>query len=209
MVMQILSVFNFRKVEEGSFRFCGREVDQDAESNIMIRCKSSVENVLLINFETKGRNNNDKATQGEIGQLRSVVGSLAWVGRHCRPAIRYAVSRLQFIATAASVKDLTYANKLLQDAKADSDLGIVYKGKGFDWHNAVLVTITDASFAGEKTYRRRSRFPEKKSERTHHCVSRSRYLGFCQGQHAYHWLEIEYDQTYTSINVQRGNPIYD
>ena len=85
MIQKILNTFSIRKVEENSFRFCGREIEQDADGNITVTCKSSVENVLPVNFDSKGRKGTDKATPGEIGQLRSVIGSLAWVCRQCRP----------------------------------------------------------------------------------------------------------------------------
>ena len=54
------------------------------------------------------------------------------------------------MAHAAQVKDLQFANKTLQQAKEHSDKGLFFKARAFDWHKAVIVTITDASFAGEK-----------------------------------------------------------
>ena len=105
MIQRILKTFSIRKIEQDAFRFCGREIEQDVEGTITVTCKSSVENVLPINFNSKGRNGTDKATAGEIGQLRSVVGSLAWVCRPRRPRLSYAVSRLQSVSAAAQVKD--------------------------------------------------------------------------------------------------------
>merc|ERR1712039_190057 len=77
------------------------------------------------------------------------------------PGLSYAVSRLQSIAAAAQVKDLHFANKTLQQAKADSNLGMTFKARAFDWHNAVVVSITDASFAGEKLVVEDKTFPRR------------------------------------------------
>ena len=171
MVQKILDTFSIRKIEEDSFRFCGREIAQDKIGNITVTCRSSVENVLPINFETKGRKGMDKATAGEIGQLRSVVGSLAWVCRQCRPRLSYAVSRLQSVAAAAQVKDLSFANKLLQEAKEESHLGMTFKAKAFDWNDAILVTISDASFAGEKLVVDDQVFPRRSQRGRITCIA--------------------------------------
>lgn len=47
-------------------------------------------------LSTEQRKNKDgKVTEEVKGQLRSVIGSLAWLARVCRPDMSYGVSRLQ------------------------------------------------------------------------------------------------------------------
>jgi hypothetical protein len=78
------------------------------------------------------------------------VGSIAWIARQCRPELAYYTSRLQSSISGARVKHLDEANKTLQLAISGADRGLYYKARAIDWDKAVLVTVTDASWAGEK-----------------------------------------------------------
>ena len=151
LVQKIFDKFEVRETQTGKIRFCGREILQD-ETGIRITCKDTAEKVLPINFRKDGRNAEDKATDGEISQLRSVVGSLSWVARQCRPELSYYASKLQSAVSGARVKHLQEANKALALAVAESDRGLFYKTGAVKWDSATLITITDASWAGEKLY---------------------------------------------------------
>ena len=124
-------------------------------------CRDTAEKTLPINWRPNGRNLEAKATEGEISQLRSVVGSLAWIARQCRPGLSYHCSKLQSIAPSAQLKHLKEANKVLQTAIAGADDGCYYKAKAFNWNDAVIGTITDASWAGEKAVVEDRVFPRK------------------------------------------------
>ena len=63
------------------------------------------------------RKQTDLARDHETAQLRSVVGSLAWVARECRPQLTYGVNKLQSVCGTATLDDLRSANKLLQEGK--------------------------------------------------------------------------------------------
>ena len=39
----IFESYDVKKIEEGEFRFCGREIKQDAEYNITVTCRDTVE----------------------------------------------------------------------------------------------------------------------------------------------------------------------
>eukprot|EP00973_Karenia_brevis_P010032 1357352-Karenia_brevis.AAC.1 len=52
-------IVNHDKVKRGQFRFCGKEIEQFADLSIKVSCKHAT----------------------EIGQMRSVVGSLGWIAR--------------------------------------------------------------------------------------------------------------------------------
>ena len=58
----------------------------------------------------------DLATDSEIAQMRSVVGSLGWIARQCRPDLSYAVSKGQGAVTKATIKDLKEINLAVQQA---------------------------------------------------------------------------------------------
>ena len=75
-------VVNDAKIEEDSFRFCGKEVVQDKAYNIIVTCVHSTEQITPIRYDTsRKRKMTDLATDSEIAQMRSVIGSLGWIAR--------------------------------------------------------------------------------------------------------------------------------
>ena len=111
-----------------------------------------------------GRTPESKATEGEISQLRSVNGSLQWIARQCRIEFCYRCSKLQSVAPTAQVKHLEACNQLLKEAKETAEQGILYRAGAFDFQQAIMVTISDASWANDtkmvddKVFPRRSQF---------------------------------------------------
>ena len=81
-----------------------------------------------------------------------MVGSLAWVARQCRPQLSYGVNKLQSVCGTATLDDLRFANKLLQEAKESSDDGLFFKSGLFTLNEMEMLTITDASFGNESNF---------------------------------------------------------
>ena len=48
----------------------------------------------------------EKGTDGEISQMRSIIGSLGWIARQCRPDLSYEVSHGQSRVSKALLQDL-------------------------------------------------------------------------------------------------------
>ena len=92
---KILDTFSVRKVEEGEFRFCGKEIKQLENFTIVVTCKDTTETINPVRYELNGRKLTDFATEAEQGQMPSVTGSLGWIARQCRPGLSYMVSKLQ------------------------------------------------------------------------------------------------------------------
>jgi hypothetical protein len=164
IVDELFSHFQLNQIEEGEFRFCGREYSQDEDYNVTVTCKHNTEKILPISFDRGTRGLNDKATSGEIAQARSVIGSLAWISRQTRPDLCYQCSRLQSTVSAAMVKHLMQCNKVLQEAQATSEVGLYFKAGVMDFETSILISISDASWAGEekiideKVFPRRSQY---------------------------------------------------
>ena len=137
------------KVSEGNFRFCGREISHDDDGSITVTCKSTAEKIEPISYRT-GVRKTEMANDAEKSQLRSVVGSLAWVARQARPDLSYRVNKLQSVCTKATLRDLVFANKTVADAKEFSNHGITYKAGVLDFNDCILCTISDASWSNEK-----------------------------------------------------------
>ena len=98
---------------------------------------------------------NDLGTEAEIAQMRSVVGSIGWIARQCRPDLSYYVSRLQGAVSKAAIKDLKETNGALEQALEHSKKGIIFRSDAISWKTAIVVSITDASFAQDVQNRRR------------------------------------------------------
>ena len=151
-VQQLLDSETIKTVESGTFRFCGREVIQHSVFSVSVKCKDTTEKIEPVRYDPKVRKQTDLARDHEIAQLRSVVGSLGWVARQCRPQLLYGVNKLQSVCGTATLDDLRFANKLLQEAKESSDDGLFFKNGLFTWNNMEMLTITDASFGNESNF---------------------------------------------------------
>ena len=77
LLNNLFSHFQVNQVEEGEFRFCGREYSQAEDFGVYVTCKHNTEKILPISFQKGTRGPDNKATASEIAQARSVVGSLA------------------------------------------------------------------------------------------------------------------------------------
>ena len=150
LVGDLLQKFEVKETQEGNFRFCGRDYTQLDDFSVKITCKDTTEKVLPINYHQGNRSLDDKATAGEISQLRSVNGSLAWIARQCRPEMLYVCSKLQQIATIAQVKHLETCNRVLQQMVATSSRGLFFKAGEFRFSDAILISISDASWANDE-----------------------------------------------------------
>jgi len=148
-VNKILETFVVKKVEQGKFRFCGKEIEQLNDFSIKVTCTDSTEQIVPIKYKTHKRMMTELATDSEIAQMRSVIGSLGWIARQCRPDLSYEVSRGQSVVSKATIKDLKEANQAVEKAHAYSEKGILWRSDAISWETALVVTITDASFAQE------------------------------------------------------------
>ena len=89
------------------------------------------------------------ATENEVLQLRSVTQSLAWIARQTRPGVSYRISEIQSTFENAYVRDLRECNRIVEYATPTSTRGI-YFSPAFSSGDAVVATISDASFCQEE-----------------------------------------------------------
>jgi hypothetical protein len=146
-ITKLLARVPVGKVEEGEFRVCGKEIIQRDDYSIEVRCEHTTNKLQPIKF--KRRNVDAKATEPEIAQLISVVGSLAWISRQARPDLAYRTSLLQSQTHVAKVSTLKIANKTVEMAKKHASVGIIYQSGILDWDNMVVGSIADASHSNE------------------------------------------------------------
>ena len=132
-----------------SFRFCGKEISQTPDCSIALSCKDATETIGPARYE-KHRRLTDDCNEAEIAQMRSVIGSLGWIARQCRPDLSYHVSRLQGTVSGAKVRDLKKkTNQALSQALEHSIKGLVFHADAIRWDTALVVGVTDASLVQE------------------------------------------------------------
>jgi hypothetical protein len=145
---KLLEAFDVGKIEDTSFRFCGLEIEQDADGGITATARDNTSKIKPISFPENAPTTSP-ATQGEIDQLRSVIGSLSWIARQVRPDLSYRTSRLQSSINAVKRYHLKEANKVVEQAVSNYKCGLHFKAGMFPFEQAIVVTMTDASWAGD------------------------------------------------------------
>ena len=109
-VKKFLSKFDFGSTETDNFRYCGKQVARDPDGTITVDVRDSMRRVkgAMIDAGCRGT---EPLSQGELATLRSITGSLSWIGRQGRPDLGYRVSRLQSSVENATIATLTDANR--------------------------------------------------------------------------------------------------
>ena len=129
-------------------KYCGRIISQ-SEDGIKVTCPNILDRAKAIYIDPARRKQlAEPARVSEISQLRSVVGSLSWLGRICRPDLCFHINQLQAVQQRAQVRHLIEANKLLSYATQDREKGIYYP---MVLENAIITSVTDASFGQSVT----------------------------------------------------------
>ena len=146
---KILETFSVREINDALFSLCGKEVKQFEDMSIKVTAKDNADKIRPIVIGEK-RKASDKCTEAETTCLRSVVAAIAWVARQTRPGLSYRVFKLQSVAGKGCIKDIRECNKVFEYAQSCSDEGIFFSSEGIDWDDAVLCSISDASFCNEK-----------------------------------------------------------
>ena len=119
----VLQQFLVGKEEHNTFRFCGKEFQQDEHFGIRVTAEDNTERVQPITFDAK-HGLTRKATANEVHQLRAVTRSLAWVARETRPDLSYRISKIQSILENACVRDLRGCNRIVEHSISTSKRGI-------------------------------------------------------------------------------------
>ena len=123
---------------------------KQTEKGIVVTCPHGLEKTRPIQLSTgRKRDRMSPATTEEQAQLRSVVGSLNWIVRVCRPDLAYDTNHLQTCVQCPVVQDLVEANALLRRAQMTRDQELVYGWNQFDFNKLEIISVTDASHAAD------------------------------------------------------------
>ena len=149
----IMAQFEVGTAESMNFRYCGKEVAQDDDYNIVVTCRSTSLKLTPIRLPPGKKGAGTLlCNEQEVSQLKSIVGSLSWIARQCRPDLSYRVSRLQQRSSlgTATLADVLEANKVVAYTLATADRGLTFKANAVDWSDMCVTTITDASHSNEE-----------------------------------------------------------
>ena len=137
------------KIKCDEFRYCGRNISRDAEK-IYVKCDNLIDRVrpIWLTHEQK-RHAEQPVSEGVRGQLRSIIGSLAWLSRVCRPDLAYAVCKMQMSVSSATYEDVKYANSIVALAQKTKEAGLAYPVGAFKFENVMILAIQDASHAAD------------------------------------------------------------
>eukprot|EP00439_Symbiodinium_sp_Y106_P068391 s2336_g11.t1 len=141
--------YKFGSLDQTNFKFCGRWLKQGPDG-IEVSCPDLIGRVRPIHLEPRRKGQRDSsATDREKSQLRSVVGSLNWLVRVCRPDLAYSVARLQSAVSRPLVQDLIDANNLVKYVARTKDKGLLYPANKLDFQRMAIIAIQDASYAAD------------------------------------------------------------
>ncbi|CAK0814360.1 unnamed protein product, partial [Prorocentrum cordatum] len=137
-VMDIIKDKIHLSFQSGTFRYCGKVVEQDSQTfDIKIGQAATVEALEYIALEPhRRRKPNAPLTPEEISALRSGVGSLGWVARQTRPDLAVHASLGAQSMSGPKIRDIVAVNRAIKMAKDDVDFKLVFSSS-LDWDSAI------------------------------------------------------------------------
>ena len=149
IMAEVQRTYHFGSLEVEDFKYCGRRLQQ-TERGISVTCPELISRVRPIALDQRRRGQRDQlATESEKNQLRSVIGSLNWLVRVCRPDIAYSVARLQSAMARPIVQDLVDANGLIKYVTKTKSEGLFYPKGAMVVEELMIVAIQDASYGAD------------------------------------------------------------
>lgn len=87
--------YKFGKLSKNEFKYCGREIKKD-DAAVHVSCPNFNDRVRPVYLSAEQRISKIARVPEHVkDQLRSIIGSLAWLARVSQPELSYAASYLQ------------------------------------------------------------------------------------------------------------------
>lgn len=146
---KVCSEFRFGKLQKDNFKYCGRNIVRD-QKGIHIICSSLIDRVKPIFLTREQRlQKTERVPEYIKSQMRSIIGSLAWLGRVCRPDLSYAICKMQSSVHEATFDDACFTNSIVNIAMKTKNEGITYPRRAFPFNELSIISIHDASHAAD------------------------------------------------------------
>eukprot|EP00435_Cladocopium_sp_Y103_P007762 s2900_g2.t1 len=145
--------YQMGKFTTGSGKFTGKNLVPDSDGSININQQHYIENHISKITLEKGRRSQkfSRCTPKEVGDLRTLIGGLAWVAKETRPDIAGRVALLQQAMPHPMIRDILEGNAILEDLQKTSALGL--KIQPIPLERLRMGVVSDASWgnAGPNT----------------------------------------------------------
>ncbi len=144
VITPLMNAFQVGKNEKGSFMYTGFKINQ-SKYGIMLDQNAYVEKNLKVQplEPSRARQKNSPLSEGELSDLRKMVGGINWVVRATRPDISFELIDLSTKFKKGTVDDLVRARKVIQHLK-ESECKIFFPK--LDVASLEILVYTDASF---------------------------------------------------------------
>jgi hypothetical protein len=109
---KIQAALDVSKIEDGSFRFTGIDVEQMDDGSIVISMKDYAKS--LEEIKIREDRSDENLTREEMKVLRKYVGKLNWLAANTRPDIAIHALELAKKQKSATLKDLRSINRILK-----------------------------------------------------------------------------------------------
>ncbi len=141
---QLRKSFEYGTWKEHSFKFCGRQVEQDPETfEVTVDMDEYCSNMSLIDLDKERRKQvKEQITPLEKSVLRGKLGEVQWLARELRADLSFECACLQQLVEIATVQELLETNKLLNRA-LEPGFRLVFRE--LDLENLAVCAISDSS----------------------------------------------------------------
>lgn len=148
---RIQRTYKLGKFQYNHGRFCGKDLVMESDFSIFIHQQGFVqEKVKDIELDKKRKKERYAlCNDSEISQLRTLLGSLAWLSKETRPDLSGRVALLQQTLPHPRVKDLVEANLVAAEARKFSNSGI--RIMPIEPHKLRVGIISDASWGNSRS----------------------------------------------------------
>ncbi|CAE7252114.1 RE1 [Symbiodinium sp. CCMP2592] len=146
----IAKEYKLGKNQKGFGRFTGKDIAYQSDGSITMNQKFYVEDkVQTIPLDRKRKQQRySKCSTSEIESLRSSLGVLSWLAKETRCDLAGRVALLQQAFPEPQVKDLIEANRISEEARKFSEIGI--KVMPIPVENLRVSVVTDAAWGNSK-----------------------------------------------------------
>ena len=145
VILPLMEEFKVGKNEKGSFMYTGFKITQDNEGILLDQSEYVEKNLEIVDIDpSRAKLKDEPLTEGELTDLRKMVGALNWVVRATRPDLSFDLIDLSTKFKAGKVEDLIRVRKILSNLKMGNCKVFFPK---LDLDSVKFVLYTDASFA--------------------------------------------------------------
>ena len=149
LLQQLRQSFSFRdfRFDQEEFEFLGARVTKLPEGGHCYSHEDYLRKIKPIQIDNaRAADPSLPVTEGELSQLRTVIGAPQWAATQTSPHVQTYTSMIAGEISCATVETLQDANRALRFSKANGDVALEYSPIGV-LEDLAIITFSDAAFA--------------------------------------------------------------